>query len=77
MTSMMAQAAFNGCIMRRVNDPQKLLMTDLAFQRRQLTLQLLAEIFERIQKGLTVGLQLRADLLALRRGGRVLELALQ
>ncbi len=74
MTSMMAQSAFNTRIMRGVNDPQKLLMTDFTFQCRQLTFQLLAKVFERGQKGITVSLQLRPDLLTLRRGGRVVEL---
>jgi very-short-patch-repair endonuclease len=50
MTFMMAEAAFSGCIMRRVNDPQKLLVADFALQRRQLIFELLAEALRAARK---------------------------
>ena len=66
MTFVVPDAAFGGCVVRRVNDPQKLLMADFAFQRREVILQVRAEALEFGQKGVAVILQLLADLLAFR-----------
>ena len=73
----MANTAFRLRIVCGVDDPQKLFMTDFAFQCGQFSLQLFAEIFERGQKGLAIGLNLEPDLFPLRRGGRALELSQQ
>ena len=65
MTFMMVEAAFGGRLLRRVNDPQKLLMADFALQGHQVIFQLGAEAFEFGKEGVAIILQLVADLLAL------------
>jgi len=73
MTFMMADAAFGGRVVRRVNDPQIFLMADFRNERGQFILELFAEALERIQKRLAVVLQLFADFFALLGRGRIFE----
>jgi len=77
MTFVMADAAFGRRVMRRVNDPQEFGVADLALQRREIILQLLAERFERRQEIRPVFLQLVADGFALGFRGRLFKLGLQ